>query len=119
MRLIFVGPPGSGKGTQARLLQDRYGFVCIGTGDLLRSAVKDGTPAGKLAEPYMSRGALVPDDIVNERIREFFLSPNPPKKFILDGYPRNLAQAEFLDRNLRDSGLPLSKVILFDVPDAE
>jgi adenylate kinase len=119
MRLIFVGPPGSGKGTQAKLLHDRYGVMCIGTGDLLRSAVREGTPSGKLAEPFMLRGALVPDDIVNGRVAEYFTGDHPPKKFLLDGYPRNKSQAEFLDGTLKAAGLALTRVIHFDVPDEE
>ena len=103
MRLVFVGPPGSGKGTQAKLLHDRFGVTSIGTGDLLRSAVKDGTPAGKLAESYMVRGELVPDDVVNARVAEFFQSPNPPKKFLLDGYPRNISQAETFRKLVKNS----------------
>jgi adenylate kinase len=119
MRLVFVGPPGSGKGTQARLLQERFGVSCIGTGDLLRSAVRDGTPSGKLAEPYMLRGELVPDDVVNARVAEFFSGANPPNKFLLDGYPRNSSQAEFLDASLAKCGLDLTNVIFFNVPDGE
>jgi adenylate kinase len=119
MRLVFVGPPGSGKGTQARLLQERFGVTCIGTGDLLRSAVREGTQAGKLAEPYMAKGQLVPDDVVNARVAEFFCGTNPPTKFLLDGYPRNSSQAEFLDNSLAKCGLSLTKVIFFNVPDDE
>jgi len=119
IRLVFVGPPGSGKGTQAKLLNEKFGVTCIGTGDLLRSAVREGTPSGKLAEPYMKRGELVPDEVVNARVNEYFSGPSPPKKFLLDGYPRNTSQAEFLDKSLKAAGISLTRVILFDVPDDE
>lgn len=119
MRIIFLGPPGCGKGTQAKLLHDRFGLAIIGTGDMLRSAVNDGTPTGKKLAAIMASGRLVPDDVVNEIVFEFFHATNPPKDFVLDGYPRNREQAEFLDGGLKDCGLSLSKVILFKVPEVE
>src|SRR5438105_9273030 len=113
MRIVFVGPPGSGKGTQARLLEDRLGLLHISTGDLLRTAIREGTPCGKLVEPYVVAGQLVPDEIVNERVSEYFHGPNPPQKFVLDGYPRTAAQAEYLDSILAECRLPLTRAILF------
>src|SRR2546422_5110218 len=88
MRLILVGPPGSGKGTQAKLLSERLGLAHIGTGDILREAVRTGTPAGRLAEPYVKTGQLVPDDLVNELVADRFHREDRPERFVLDGYPR-------------------------------
>lgn len=116
MRIIFVGPPGSGKGTQAKLLQERMGFQIIGTGDLLRGAVKAGTATGRKAEQFMVRGELVPDAIVNDIVAEYFRGPNPPTKYLLDGYPRTVAQAEFLDGVLNEAKVPTTRVIFFSVP---
>jgi len=119
MRVIFLGPPGSGKGTQAKLLQQHLGLTVIGTGDLLRAAVKAGTPTGKKAENYMNSGQLVPDEVVNDIVDDFFHGANPPQKFLLDGYPRTVAQAEFLARILADCKLDINKVLLFEVPEGE
>lgn len=119
MRIVFVGPPGSGKGTQAKLLQERMGLRLIGTGDLLRGAVKAGTPTGRKAEAFMVRGELVPDDVVNDIVAEYFRGPNPPEKFLLDGYPRNVPQAEFLDRVLAEARLPVTRIVYFSVPESE
>lgn len=116
MRTVFVGPPGSGKGTQSRLLSERYGLVLIGTGDLLREAVASGSAHGVEAEHYMSRGQLVPDAVVNQIVSDFFHGKCPPPRFVLDGYPRTVSQAEYLDRALSDCHLGLSRVILFTVP---
>lgn len=119
MRLVFIGPPGSGKGTQAKLLQERLGVQPIGTGDILRAALKDGTPTGKIAEPYMKRGELVPDTVINDVVAEYFHGPNPPQKFAMDGYPRTLAQAEAFAASLRQCRLDLTRVLVFNVPDDE
>jgi len=119
MRIVFIGPPGSGKGTQARLLQDRLGYFHLSTGDLLRTAIREGTPCGKLVEPYVVGGQLVPDQIVNELVSEYFHGPKAPKRFVLDGYPRTAAQAEYLDNILADCALPLDRAMLFSVPDEE
>jgi adenylate kinase len=115
MRLILVGPPGSGKGTQAKLLSERLGLVHIGTGDILREAVRLGTPAGRLAEPYVKSGKLVPDDLVNELVADRFRREDRPENFVMDGYPRTLAQAASFDQVLRQQFLDLNGVILLQV----
>ena len=119
MRLILVGPPGSGKGTQAKLLTDRLGLVHIGTGDILREAVRRGTGAGRLAEPFVKSGKLVPDDLVNELVADRFRRDDRPERFVMDGYPRTLAQAASFDQVLRQQFLNLDAVILLDVDDEE
>ncbi len=97
MRLVLLGPPGSGKGTQATLLKDRLGVAHISTGDLLRAAVAAGTPLGKIAKATMDAGELVSDDLVLQLLEERLNQPDVANGYILDGYPRNLAQAEALD----------------------
>jgi len=101
MRLILLGPPGSGKGTQAKLLCPRFGLVHIGTGDILRQAVRRQTPAGKQAEPFVVSGRLVPDALVNDLVGDHFRSAERPDRFVMDGYPRTLAQAQAFDAVLR------------------
>jgi adenylate kinase len=117
MRLILMGPPGSGKGTQAKLLSERHRLVHISTGDILREAVRGGTPAGKKAQPYMSSGKLAPDDVVNDVVAERFQADNRPDRFVLDGYPRTLPQAAALDSVLRQQFLDLTGVISLLVDD--
>jgi adenylate kinase len=117
MRLILLGPPGSGKGTQANLLCDRRSLVHVGTGDILREAVRQGTPAGKRAEPYIKAGRLVPDDLVNELVNDCFRRPDRPDQFVMDGYPRTLAQAHSFDVVLRQQHLSLDRVVFVSVPD--
>ena len=119
MRLILLGPPGSGKGTQAKLLNKRRGMTHISTGDMLRDAKAAGTPAGLKAAPFMDHGKLVPDDVVNEAIAERFRGDDAPTKFVLDGYPRTLAQAASFDQVLRQQFLNLDGVVLLDVDDDE
>jgi adenylate kinase len=119
MRLILIGPPGSGKGTQAKLLSTRHNLTHIGTGDILREAVRQNTPLGKLAAPHIQRGQLVPDDLVNEVVSERFQRDDRPERFVLDGYPRTLAQAASFDTVLRQQFLDLSAVLLFTVDDEE
>jgi adenylate kinase len=119
MRLILLGAPGSGKGTQAKLLCERLGLVQIGTGDILREAVRLGTPAGKLAEPYVQAGQLVPDDLVNELVVARFRREDRPERFVMDGYPRTVAQAASFDQVLRQQFLGLDAVIFLNVPDEE
>jgi adenylate kinase len=118
MRVVFVGPPGSGKGTQAKLLQDALGLTCIGTGDMLRKAVKDRTAVGKQAKPYMDRGDLVPDSLINDVIAELFDSADHPTRFVMDGYPRTLDQAVALDRILGERNLEVDTVISLKVDEA-
>ena len=114
MILVFLGPPGAGKGTQAKLLSQRMGFLHLSTGDLLREAVKNQTPLGKKAKEYMDRGELVPDGLIVQLIEETM-----PKdgNVVLDGFPRTVNQALALEEMLRVKGEKISKVLFFDVPD--
>ncbi|MGE3770852.1 MAG: adenylate kinase [Bdellovibrionales bacterium] len=117
MRLIFVGPAGSGKGTQARVLQDKYGIPQIATGDMFRAAVKAGTPLGKKAQGYIDAGHLVPDDVTIAMLLERLAEPDCAKGFILDGFPRTLPQAEALDKALQKAGIKIDRVIEFQILD--
>jgi adenylate kinase len=119
MRLILIGPPGSGKGTQAKLLCTRLGLYHFGTGDVLREAVRLSTPAGQLAKPYVVSGLLVPDDLVNQLVADRFRRDDRPERFVMDGYPRTLAQAVSFDQVLRQEFLKLDAVIRLEVPDDE
>src|SRR5262245_38363143 len=119
MRLIFLGPPGSGKGTQADLLCSRHNLAHIGTGDLLRSAADQKTPVGLRAKPYLDAGKLAPDDLVNDVVAERFSRPDRPRCFVMDGYPRRVAQAEVFDKFLKEQGMPLTAVVLLAVSDEE
>ncbi len=116
MRLIFMGPPGSGKGTQAkRVLADAHA-VQLSAGDELRAAVAAGTGAGKKAQAFMSQGALVPDEVVNEVMEDRIRKLGAQQGWILDGYPRTVAQARALDALLAEFHLPIEKIVLIDVP---
>jgi len=119
MRLIFLGPPGAGKGTQARALAQEWGVPQIATGEMLREAVAAGTPLGREAQRIMERGALVPDDVMIGLIAERLRQPDAARGFILDGFPRTIAQAEALDRLLEDLGAGLDAVVYFDVAEPE
>jgi adenylate kinase len=119
MRLILMGPPGSGKGTQAKLLGERLRLAHISTGDILREAIRLETPAGRRAEPYIKDGKLVPDDLVNELVADRFRRDDRPERFVMDGYPRTLAQAASFDQVLRQQFLDLTAVILLLVDDEE
>jgi adenylate kinase len=100
MRLILLGPPGAGKGTQAKMMVDKLGIPQISTGDILRAALKEGTELGKQAKTFMDKGALVPDEVVIGIIEERLQKPDCKKGFILDGFPRTVPQAEALDKTL-------------------
>jgi adenylate kinase len=115
MRLVLLGAPGSGKGTQAQKLRDGTGIPQVSSGDLLREAVATGTELGKRAKAAMDAGELVSDEIVLGLIRERLGRPDAAKGFILDGYPRNVAQADALDQLLADLGQPVDSVVLMDV----
>ncbi|MFO0880802.1 MAG: adenylate kinase [Gemmataceae bacterium] len=119
MRLILLGPPGSGKGTQAKLLCRRLGLEHIGTGDIIRAAMEHHTPVGERARPFVESGNLVPDDLVNDLIAEHFYNGDPHQSFVMDGYPRTLAQAQAFDQMLYRKKLPISAVLLLDVSDDE
>lgn len=119
MRIAFLGPPGAGKGTQARDLARAWSVPHIATGDMLREAVAAGTALGREAKAYMDRGALVPDDVIIAMIAERLRQPDARSGFLLDGFPRTIPQAEGLERLLKDIGQPLERVIYFDVAEPE
>jgi len=117
MRMILVGAPGAGKGTQAKRLAEHYGIPHVSTGDMLRAAVAAGTDLGKKADAYMRAGDLVPDDLVIAMVIERLGQADCERGFILDGFPRTRPQAEALDRALAEAKIPLDAVVLIDVPD--
>lgn len=118
-RVILLGSPGSGKGTQAKLLSERLGLQHVGTGDILREAMRKGTPSGLQAAPFVNNGQLVPDDLVNALIHDRFEGPDRPTRFVMDGYPRTLAQAESFDVLLRRQFMDLGAVVLVKVEDEQ
>jgi adenylate kinase len=116
MRLTLLGPPGSGKGTQAATLAKSLGVAHIATGDLLRAAIASNSQLGKLAQEYITHGNLVPDEVVNNMVRQR-LGRSDSQGFVLDGYPRTVEQARTLEQILEELEIPLSTAILLDVPD--
>ena len=119
VRIAFLGPPGAGKGTQARDLAQEWGVLHLATGDMLREAVAAGSPLGGEAKDYMDRGALVPDDVIIRMMGERLGRADARRGFILDGFPRTIAQAEALGTLLKDLGLTLDTVVYFDVSEPE
>jgi len=116
VNVIFLGPPGAGKGTQAKRLTARFGIPQLSTGDILRKAVADGTALGKQAKALMDAGKLVPDDIVNGIVDEALASPIAAKGFLLDGFPRTVPQATALDEMLARRGRKIEHVLSLEVP---
>jgi adenylate kinase len=115
MRLILMGPPGAGKGTQAKVVAEHFGIPAISTGDIFRANVSRGTPLGKRAEEYMDAGEYVPDDLTNLMVRARIDEPDAAPGFLLDGYPRTLAQVEELDGMIRHTGHALDAVVVLTV----
>ena len=115
MKLILIGAPGAGKGTQGEILEKKLGISTISTGHMLRTAIKEQTEVGKLAEQYINDGKLVPDDVIVEIVKQRLAQPDCEKGFILDGFPRTTAQAEALDA----AGVKIDKVLMIDVSDDE
>jgi adenylate kinase len=114
MRLILLGPPGAGKGTQATFIKDTFGIPQISTGDMLRAAVKAGTPLGLAAKKIMDEGRLVSDDIIVGLVRDRLQQPDCAKGYLFDGFPRTIPQAEAM----KDAGVPIDFVLEIDVPDS-
>ena len=119
MRLILLGPPGAGKGTQAQRLVAKHGIVHLSTGDMLRAAVAAGTPIGRQVKDIMDRGELCPDDIVVSIIADRIAQPDAKNGFVLDGFPRTVAQAEALERMLHEKGLDLDGVVELKVDEGQ
>ncbi|HXE73439.1 MAG TPA: adenylate kinase [Candidatus Nitrosotenuis sp.] len=119
MRLVLLGPPGAGKGTQAQGLQARYGVPHISTGDMLREHRQQGTELGRQAQAYMDAGELVPDGLILDMVSQRLGQPDAARGFLLDGFPRTLPQARALQARLEDLGLRLDRVLYFQVSDEE
>jgi adenylate kinase len=115
--LLLLGPQGSGKGTQAKLVAADHGVPHVSTGDMFRAAIAAGTELGRRVEPILASGELVPDELTVELIRERLGEPDAADGFILDGFPRNLAQARALDTMLAEIGRELDAILFFDLPD--
>jgi len=119
MRLILMGPPGAGKGTQAKLIAARLGVPAISTGDIFRANVKDETPLGLEAKRYMDAGDYVPDEVTNAMVRDRLGEDDAANGFLLDGYPRTVAQVDELDKMLTESGHSVDAVVVLTVDDEE
>lgn len=119
MNIILFGPPGAGKGTQAALLAERTGLPKVATGELLRAAVRNGTPLGQQARRFIDKGLLVPDDIIVDLLRELVASPDSARGLIMDGFPRTLRQAEAVDESLARRGRRVDGLLYLKVPEDE
>lgn len=119
MKIVLLGAPGAGKGTQAELIVEKYRIPHISTGDILRAAVKQGTQLGRLAESYMSKGELAPDDVVIGIVAERIQEPDCANGYLLDGFPRTVAQAEALDKVLKEKYQDLDVVLSLEVDESE
>jgi adenylate kinase len=119
LRLVVLGPPGAGKGTQAVKLAEHFACADVATGDIFRANVAEGTELGRAAQEYMDRGDLVPDDVVIAMVMERLAERDCDSGFVLDGFPRTVAQAEALDRRLAELGTPLEAALSFDVTEEE
>lgn len=115
MRLLIMGPPGAGKGTQAKEIARRLGIPTISTGEIFRKNIAEGTPLGREAQAYNDRGEYVPDDVTNRMVRGRLSEPDCAEGFLLDGYPRTPAQVEELDKILADGGIQLERVVVLTV----
>lgn len=119
MRLILLGAPGAGKGTQAVVLAEKFNIPHISTGDIFRNNIKNGTELGKKAKEYIDKGLLVPDEVTIDIVKDRLMQPDCSGGFVLDGFPRTIPQAEYLDRALTDMGIKLDAVINIQVPDTD
>jgi adenylate kinase len=119
MRLVLLGPPGAGKGTQAVRLAEHFQSADVATGDIFREQVASGTPLGRIAQEYLDSGDLVPDEVVIAMVMERISEPDCANGFVLDGFPRTVAQAEALDRRLESAGNPLEAALFFEIEELE
>jgi len=117
MRIVLLGPPGAGKGTQAEHIVGKYGVPHISTGDMLREAIKNGAPIGLEAKKFIDKGELVPDDVIIRLVKERLNKPDAKKGFLLDGFPRTLPQGQALQKTLKELGTKLSAAVYINVPD--
>lgn len=117
MRIVMLGAPGAGKGTQAKKIAAKYGIPHISTGDIFRANIKNGTELGKKAKSYMDQGMLVPDELTVSLVMDRFQGPDAQKGYVLDGFPRTIPQAESLDAALKESGSQIDFAVNVDVPD--
>lgn len=119
MRVVLLGPPGAGKGTQAAQLSAAYAIPHISTGDIFRANLRDETPIGRKAKSYMDAGELVPDEVVNDMVADRLTADDTAYGFLFDGFPRTVGQAEWFEQMLAERGIPLDVVAKFDVPEVE